>query len=390
MSLPSFSISAATARETSPLARVEPADGGVLLTWADGRSGHFSYLWLRDNCACATCKHPQTLERTFDILSVPEDLGAEAEIDGEGLLCLTWNGERHLSRYPSDWLAQHREEPPAEEPEPLTWGRSLGSPPTFDYETVMTSEQELAAWLTCLRDVGLTLLTGAGTEVGTVLRAARRVAYVRETNFGAVFDVVSLPDPNSNAYTPIALKCHSDLPNWLTPPGVQFFHCILNAATGGDSIYVDGFRACELLRREAPEDFALLSSEPVTYRFRDERDELAVRAPAITLDHRGRPAILRFNFAIMDVIQGSLARQKAFYGAHRRLAAIIRRPELELRLRLRPGDIAVVDNHRVLHGRDAFDPASGGRRLQGCYTDREALFSRLAVLQRAQAPDSSR
>lgn len=384
MSLPSFSIPASIARTADPLSTVQSEDGGVLLAWADGQSGRFSYLWLRDNCGCADCKHPQTLERTFDILSVPEDLAARAELDADGALLLTWSNDGHVSRYPAAWLAQHREEPPVADPLPQYWDRSLGKVPAFDYEAAMSDDRACADWLTCLRDTGLSVLTNAGSEVGTVLQAARRIAYVRETNFGSVFDVVSMPNPNSNAYTAIALKCHTDLPNWLTPPGVQFFHCIANEAAGGDSIYVDGFHACEVLRRESPESFALLSSEPVTYRFRDERDELVVRAPAITLDDRGRPAILRFNFAILDVFQGSLDRQKAFYAAHRKLAEIIRRPEMEVRLRLTPGDIAVVDNHRVLHGRDAFDPSTGRRRLQGCYVDREALFSRLTVLQRAR------
>ncbi len=398
MTLPAFSIPAAVLQAASPLARVRGAEGGVELTWADGRQGRFSFLWLRDNCGCPECKHPQTLERIFDILSVPEDLEAAAEIDAEGLLALRWShdghlGEGHVSRYPGAWLLQHREETAEGAPEqaagapppPRLWGRGLAAVPAFDYETVMGSESGLAGWLTALAETGLTVLTGAGTAAGTVARAAERVAYVRETNFGAVFDVISKPDPNSNAYTAIALKCHSDLPNWLTPPGVQFFHCLANEARGGDSIYVDGYAACETLRDEAPEAFELLSREPVTFRFRDDRDELAVRAPVVTLDAEGRPAILRFNFAIMDVAPGGLDRQKAFYAAYRKLAAIVRRPELELRLRLRPGDIAVVDNHRVLHGRDAFDPASGERRLQGCYVDREALFSRLAVLQRSAA-----
>ena len=42
----------------------------------------------------------------------------------------------------------------------------------------------------------------------------------------------------------------------------------------------------------------------------------------------------------------------------------------------------VFDNVRVLHGRTDF-AGTGTRRLQGCYADRDALRSRLAVLNRA-------
>lgn len=51
---------------------------------------------------------------------------------------------------------------------------------------------------------------------------------------------------------------------------------------------------------------------------------------------------------------------------------------------LDPGDVAVFDNLRVLHARTAF-AGEGVRRLQGCYADRDALFSRLGVLARAGA-----
>ena len=40
------------------------------------------------------------------------------------------------------------------------------------------------------------------------------------------------------------------------------------------------------------------------------------------------------------------------------------------------------DNRRVLHGRNAFNPNSGRRHLQGTYLDLDLLESRLRVLAR--------
>ena len=48
--------------------------------------------------------------------------------------------------------------------------------------------------------------------------------------------------------------------------------------------------------------------------------------------------------------------------------------------KLGPGDLFIVDNRRVLHGRKGFTSA-GGRHLQGCYADRDGLLSTRAVLQ---------
>ena len=48
------------------------------------------------------------------------------------------------------------------------------------------------------------------------------------------------------------------------------------------------------------------------------------------------------------------------------------------------GDVAVIDHHRVLHGRTGFELGAEGRReLIGCYVDREDVTSTLAVLDRS-------
>jgi gamma-butyrobetaine dioxygenase len=45
------------------------------------------------------------------------------------------------------------------------------------------------------------------------------------------------------------------------------------------------------------------------------------------------------------------------------------------------GDLYIVDNHRVMHGRTGFS-SGGARHLQSCYIERDELVSRLTVLQR--------
>ena len=53
-------------------------------------------------------------------------------------------------------------------------------------------------------------------------------------------------------------------------------------------------------------------------------------------------------------------------------------------LRLCAGEMACFDNRRLLHGRTAFDSATGRRWLRGCYSEREELESRLRMLARAE------
>ena len=73
-----------------------------------------------------------------------------------------------------------------------------------------------------------------------------------------------------------------------------------------------------------------------------------------------------------------------WYAAYRAFARMIEDPAWQVRFKLEPGDLFVVDNRRVLHGRTAF-AGTGQRHLQGCYADMDGLRSRLAVLERASA-----
>ena len=57
-------------------------------------------------------------------------------------------------------------------------------------------------------------------------------------------------------------------------------------------------------------------------------------------------------------------------------------PEYRSQFKLAAGDLFIVDNLRVLHGRTGYAATSGERHLQGCYADRDGLRSRLAVLSR--------
>ena len=74
----------------------------------------------------------------------------------------------------------------------------------------------------------------------------------------------------------------------------------------------------------------------------------------------------------------------AFYEHARVLEGILR--ELELSIRLEPGDALLVDNHRVLHGRHIFP---GNRAMVGCYMNRDDWLSRWRMLE-ARANAGSR
>ncbi|RJF94758.1 DUF971 domain-containing protein [Oleomonas cavernae] len=372
---------------THAIRHLTVAPGRVDAAWSDGRISPFHADWLRDNCPCADCVQRLTREQMFEIADAPTDLAvAGAVLDGNGDLNVRWS-DGHDSRYGAGWLraSAYDEASRAERrmaDAPLLW--QAGAPvPRFPYGRLMADDGALHGWLVTLRDRGLVLVDGVPTTPDTVATLARRIAFVRETNFGVIFDVASKPKPDSAAYTAVNLPPHTDLPTRELQPGLQFLHCLVNEATGGESIFVDGFAIADALAREHPADFALLTTVPVAFWNKDDRTDYRFSAPVIALDPvTAKVAELRCANFLRGPLDAPAEVVAPFYRAYRRYQAMTRDPRFRVVHRLEAGEMWVFDNRRVLHARTEFDPASGARHLQGCYVDRDELLSRIRVLAR--------
>ena len=128
------------------------------------------------------------------------------------------------------------------------WDGSLADIPRagLDFESDRCTEERLAA---AVPRVGFRHFHGRAhrVEAGAEGRFGT-FGYVRDTNFGAHFDVRSVPDANDLAYTSLFLDPHTDNPYRSPVPGVQLLHCLANETSGGLSTLVDGFAAAETLR----------------------------------------------------------------------------------------------------------------------------------------------
>ena len=73
-----------------------------------------------------------------------------------------------------------------------------------------------------------------------------------------------------------------------------------------------------------------------------------------------------------------------YYEAYHELVKILYSPENIIDLHMKPGQIAIIQNTRVLHGRTAIaDSGKPSKRwLQIIYMDWDGIFSRLRVLQK--------
>ncbi|MEM0937631.1 MAG: TauD/TfdA family dioxygenase [Pseudomonadota bacterium] len=370
---------------------LDPQARMLTLAWPDGQEARFPYLWLKDNDPAAF--HPDTAERIGDLLSVPLDVApTKARIDNDNLE-LFWPGEAAPSQIALAWLCEHAPGRAlhdfADVPTHAWRQVDPAELPRASAETLIADEAALSDWMTQAKAWGLALVEGLADDPDAGIEIGRRIGFLRQTNFGLIFEVRSKPDPNNLAYTAEALPLHTDLPNQDLPPGYQFLHCLANDADGGGSVFADGVALAEALRAADPEAFALLAETPVPFRFHDRDYDIRSRKPTIVTDATGQVTEICWNAHIAGVIDLPPERIAPFYAAYRAFMALTRDPSFQVSFTLAPGQMVVFDNRRVLHGRAAFDPSTGRRHLRGFYVDRGEWDSRLRVLLRRAASKPS-
>ncbi|MET7301798.1 TauD/TfdA family dioxygenase [Embleya sp. NPDC005575] len=342
--------------------------------------GGLPAVWLRDNCPCPLCRDPRTGQKLFQITDLPLDLIA-AEVHEHGSdVEVVWAPDGHRSVYARAWFEAPGEPDPRSEDGKTLWDAAELEAPRFEF-TWSGYTRDPAPALTAVQRLGLALLRGVPCIEEQVLSVAGTFGFVRETNYGRLFDVRVEDRPNNLAFTSVAITPHTDNPYRDPVPTVQLLHCLANEAAGGDSGFVDGFRAAALLRAEQPDAFRVLVRTPVPFEFRDAHTRLRAHRPIIGADEAGRIREVRFNNRSMGTLRLPAGELADFYSAYRAFAEILARTELMLTRRLEPGDCVVFDNTRVLHARTAFDGA-GRRHLQGCYADLDGLAGTLDVLGR--------
>jgi gamma-butyrobetaine dioxygenase len=359
----------------------------VSLTWQDGEAAVFPAIWLRDNCRCAECRHPGNGQRLYEITDLPGSLGiGEIGRQGDGGIRIVWAPDGHVSSYSEAWLLAHNlsaKSRKARKPQLRLWNGGISNAmPVADWRQMIADPQAELAFLDAYHAHGFGLIRHSPTVPETVIAIGNRLGFVRVTNYGAYFDVMSVPNPTNLAYTPIGLGVHSDNPYREPTPGVQLLHCLLSDAPGGDTLLVDGFNAAAILRNEDPAAFDLLTRMPVNFRFRSADADLNARQTLISVDEDGEVVGVHFNNRSLDWLDAPADLVEPWFAAYRKFAEVLHRPAGELIFRLEPGDCVVMQNDRALHGRTAFDPSRGRRHLQGCYVDRDGLDSRARVLRR--------
>jgi gamma-butyrobetaine dioxygenase len=379
--------------------QVAAVDGRLLVVTETGR--HVLHpLWLRSRSQEIGDVDPSNRQRLFEPTDIAERLVIESaelrvatatddlDVEVANELIVRFD-DAHTTRHSVESILIGVGELPDPDalPSPRPWTESPSAMPTLDWSQIGEPAAVLEA-LTEFHRSGWFLLTGTPTTPASLLDIAGTFGRVSATNFGVLFDVETNPDATDLAYTPAGLSAHLDQPYRRPTPGLQFLHTLVNDAVGGESTVVDGLAAVTALRAHDPSGFQLLSRLPVEFRYDIGTDVVVERAPIIDLDVDGHLRQIRFSprLDFAPAVDPDVLDQ--FYAARRWLAEWLNNPTHQLEFKMNAGDVLVVDNHRVLHGRTSFDPSTGRRHLQGCYIDHDGPATMWRLMRRRSAASS--
>lgn len=283
---------------------------------------------------------------------------------------------------------------------------------------------------------------GFCTKFGSTISTVRETEWGRQFNVRTVPDLGQDVVKKDLAYTSKSIGLHTDNPYRDPMPDIQLLHQIDGCFCPGDSYpceacgtentFSDGAAVAAKLFEEDPAAFNILSTTSVRWENNggDGKAMMMVYKPIIEVDYSrmvdGKCRLFGVNAAtclegdalnesseheaarangssashhrssadIIDCVKAVRHSAKSggyapllppdiaqkFYAARRKFSAMLAAPENLIYYYLKPGQLIIFDNKRVLHSRSTVI-SDKPRWLQGCYINRDGLYYRFSKTQ---------
>jgi gamma-butyrobetaine dioxygenase len=361
-----------------------------------GESLKFPHVWLRDNCQCDACFHRSANSRfidwsQFDLNVKPRDVSQDANT-----VKVIWE-DGHKSSYQLNWLKFRSFTPESRKtydmtiykPTKKTWNKDTfgEAMAKFDYTEILVSDEILHNWLYHLSVYGVSLIQNTPDSDKALDAILEKVAFPKMTHYGAKYTIQTVANnkTNSVAYLPKKLQLHTDLSYYEYGPGVTLLHCEVQAeGDGGANLLSDGYYVADYMKQHHPEQYKLLIDTEVEWRNIGIENGIEFfklhRSPVINLNKHEE--LSRIHFSIpqrSSYFPVNIEAVAPWYKAYTTFLEL--NNQYAAYLKTDPGDILVVDNLRLLHGRNSYeDTTSNVRKLNGAFLDWDEIYSRLRCL----------
>ncbi len=241
----------------------------------------------------------------------------------------------------------------------------------IDFETVQSNEG-FKKFLKILYQYGFSVVKNCKSEISSVENIASKIGYVRNSIFGGLWSFESNEDRADSSYTQEELRPHTDATYSNDAPGLQLLLCCEYKAKGGDSIMVDGFKIAEIIKKENKELFEVLSKTNVKGNYIGDGVFLEAERPIFNLNSKKELFQVSFNNYDRAPFRFEKDLTIKFYEAIKKFDLMVNDKEYQWKHILKPGELLIFNNWRILHGRSSF---YGTRKISGCYINKEDFDS---------------
>ena len=347
-----------------------------------GQKKEIHPFWLRERVNGENFIDEATQQRLFDPTKLGEDIKINSLNLSDQFLEITFNDGAYTKFAVQNILREFSNEDEIEKIKKVEWDSSFTNFKNFKFEDNFFNEKVMYDSLIYFYKFGFVIFKDVPTKNNFITNFANSIGSIRRTNFGEFFNVKSKPNPNDLAYTSLALAPHTDNPYRNPVPCIQMLHCIENEVNGGLSTLVDGYTVTEKLKKDFLDYYNILTDIKVRFQFVDQSVILEDCAEMIQLNEKGEFKQVRFSPRLDFVPLMEKNKLELFYSARKKISELYNSDQYRVEFKLNPGDLLMMDNHRLLHGRTSYDANQGNRFLQGCYIDYDSTEGKLKHLKR--------
>ena len=348
----------------------------------DGVKKEIHPFWLRERVNGDKFVDIKTKQRLFDPTQIQENIKINDINLSNDFLEVTFNDGAFTKLSIQELIKEFSNNNFIKLIKKVEWDSSLNDFNIFEFKENLSEKEEMYNALINFYKYGFVIFKNVPTKDNFLINFANSIGSVRRTNFGEFFNVRSKPNPNDLAYTSLPLAPHTDNPYRNPVPCIQMLHCIENDVKGGLSTLVDGFTVTEKLKKNFPKYYKILSEVKVRFQFEDQSVILEDWAEMIRVDENGKFKQVRFSPRLDFVPLLDLDRLELYYNARKKISDLYNSDKYKIQFKLSPGDLLMMDNYRLLHGRTAYNTNEGDRFLQGCYIDYDSTDGKLKHLKR--------
>ena len=339
-------------------------------------------FWLRERVNGDSFVDKKTQQRLFDPTELQENIKIDSLNISNDCLEINFNDGVHAKLTIKNILKEFTNINDVKYIKKIKWDSSLKDLNNFEFNKNFFENKEMYKALIDFYQYGFVIFKKVPTKNNFIVDFANSIGSIRRTNFGEFFNVKSIPNPNDLAYTSLPLAPHTDNPYRNPVPCIQILHCIENEVSGGLSTLVDGFTVTEQLKKDFSDYYKILTEIKVRFQFIDQNVVLEDWAEMIQLDELGDFKQVRFSPRLDFVPLMDKEKLELYYAARKKISELYNSDNYRIEFKLKPGDLLMMDNYRLLHGRTTYDANEGNRFLQGCYIDYDSTEGKLKHLKR--------